>query len=257
VRTLPTVDRRLFVPDVVYVLRDGEFVPVDRDQDPDGWEKVVADPGPVVTQLGDYGVGFGMPTSSASGLEIVGLMIEALNVEPGMRVLEIGTGTGFNAACLAALGARVVSVEIDPDLADHARAALHGAGFADVVVVTGDGELGAPELAPFDRVICTAAAHTVPYAWVRQTRDAGIIVTPYTGEGCKYGTLVLHVKDGKATGGIEGDAAFMPLRGQFLTPMDKQAIQTTPGLRVEVTESGQRLITPTMTTGTQPMPKSR
>jgi protein-L-isoaspartate(D-aspartate) O-methyltransferase len=192
----------------------------------------------------EYPAGKGFfPTSSASAPWVVCQMLDALKVGPGMRVLEIGTGTGFNAACLAALGAEVVSVEIDLELADQARDALRGAGFSRVVVIAGDGEYGAPAYAPYDRVIATAAAHTIPYPWVEQTREGGLIVAPYTGDGHKGGMLVLTVHDGTAVGGIEGDAAFMPLCGQKLQQQELNAIKTRPGLRVEVTSHGQRLIT--------------
>jgi protein-L-isoaspartate(D-aspartate) O-methyltransferase len=168
-------------------------------------------------------------------------MIGALGLKPGMRVLEIGTGTGWNAACLAALGAEVVSVEIAPVLAEQARVNLQAAGHGRVRVITGDGECGAAEYAPYDRVLSTAAARVVPYAWVEQCVEGGVIVTPYTGEGYRYGLLGLVVSGGVASGGIVGGVAFMPLRGQGLTPPEVRAIETRGDLRVEVSRAGQRL----------------
>jgi protein-L-isoaspartate(D-aspartate) O-methyltransferase len=99
-----------------------------------------------------------MATSSASCPDIVAAMLDAGRVEAGMRVLEIGTGTGYTAALLAQrLGARnVTTIEIDSDLAARARAALDSAGYGDVTVITGDGSRGYPDRAPYDRVLSTA-----------------------------------------------------------------------------------------------------
>jgi protein-L-isoaspartate(D-aspartate) O-methyltransferase len=236
--TLP-VDRRLFVPDVVWVVRDGRHERLSRREEPDAWERLVASEDAAITTKLKDGI---WPVSSSSAPSVMARMIEVLAVEPGMKVLEIGTGTGYNAACLAALGAEVVSVEIDPDLADQARGALRDAGAGRVVVLTGDGALGAPADAPFDRVVATAAVHTVPYAWVQQTRDGGRIVTPYTGENHRGALLVLTVRGGTAAGGVAGDAAFMPLSGQKLSQVALRAIESRPGLRLEVTASGQRFV---------------
>ncbi|CCH30687.1 hypothetical protein BN6_33890 [Saccharothrix espanaensis DSM 44229] len=143
-------------------------------------------------------------------------MLDALDVEPGQRVLEIGTGTGYNAALLASrLGdEQVVTVELDAELADRARQALKDAGL-DPVVVTGDGAAGHPDRAPYDRVVATAAvaAGRIPQAWIEQTRPGGRLVVPWRttwGAGVLV-TLVVH-DDGTATGSVAGDAFFMPLR---------------------------------------------
>lgn len=161
----------------------------------------------------------------------------ALRLEPGMRVLEIGTGTGFNAACLASLGGVVTSIEIDPIIAGRARANLAG---YDVDVVTGNGELGCPDRAPFDRVMATASTNTVPYAWVEQTVDGGLIVVPYSGEHCGGALLVLTASGGTARGRAEDEAHFMPMRGQRLAGPDSGRWED---LRIEVGPSGQRVFT--------------
>ncbi|MGH3159689.1 MAG: protein-L-isoaspartate O-methyltransferase family protein [Streptosporangiaceae bacterium] len=236
---LPPVDRHPFIPETIWVVRDMRYVPVSRASDPGEWERLVASDNAITTQLKDGT----WPVSSSSAPFIMAEMIDALRLKPGMRVLEIGTGTGYNAACLAALGTEVVSVEIDPAVASHARAALRAAGYPQVTVITGDGEQGAPDAAPFDRVLATAAAHTIPYAWVEQTRDGGLIVAPYTGQGHRRALLVLTVSGGAASGQPEGEASFMPLRGQKLTQPELDAIETRPGLRIEISPSGQRLIT--------------
>jgi SAM-dependent methyltransferase len=120
-------------------------------------------------------------TSSASMPTVVAQMLTALQIEPGMRVLEIGTGTGYNAALLAhRLGASaVVSVEIGPTVAKHARDALAAAGYGAIRVITGDGAQGYPPGAPYDRVISTAAAAEMPYAWMAQTNPGGLVLTPW------------------------------------------------------------------------------
>lgn len=234
---LPPVDRRLFIPDDVWIVENDTWVRLSRRDDPGQWERLVASEGAVTTQLKDDI----WPSSSSSSPAVMANMISALRLESGMRVLEIGTGTGWNAACLAALGAEVVSIEIDASIAEQARTNLQEAGYGDVVVVAGGGEQGAPQYAPFDRVLSTAAIHTVPYAWVEQCKDGGLVVTPYTGEAHRWALLALTVSDGVATGGMAGTASFMPLRGQGLSQMDQNAIKNCDELHVEVSKSGQVL----------------
>lgn len=235
---LPPVDRRLFVPDDVWVVRDMEWVSLSRQAEPLEWERLVASADSITTKLknGTW------PISSSSSPQVMAKMIRALQLEPGMRVLEIGTGTGWNAACLAALGTEVVSVEIDAAVAEQARTNLQAAGCGQVTVVTGDGERGAAGYAPYDRVMATAAAKDIPYAWVEQCRDGALIVAPYTGEGHRWALLVLTVSGGIAAGGVTGTASFMPLRGQGLSQIEQAALECHDDLRVEVGPSGQRLI---------------
>lgn len=109
---------------------------------------------------------------------IVALMTEALAVQPGLRVLEIGTGSGYQAAVLAHLGAKVWSVEIVPELAARASEVLNDLGVKGVHIRAGDGNLGWPEEAPFDRIIATAAAPEIPPALLEQLKPDGILVMP-------------------------------------------------------------------------------
>ena len=113
---------------------------------------------------------------------IVAYMTEALELKADDKVLEIGTGSGYQAAVLAACGARVYSIEIIPELADHARAVLKGQGFDAVQVLTGDGHQGWPEQAPFDAVMVTCAPESVPQALVDQLRDGGQMIIPVGGQ---------------------------------------------------------------------------
>ncbi len=109
-------------------------------------------------------------------------------------------------------------------------------------IIHGDGELGAPACAPFDRVVATAAAHTVPRQWVEQTVEGGRIVFPYTGEQHPRGLAVLTVADKIASGQIIGDAAFMLLRGQRITPAALRAIgKPKPNVCVEVASESQHV----------------
>ncbi len=108
-------------------------------------------------------------------------MLEQLDVQPGHRVLEIGTGTGINAALLADLAGsdgQVTSIEILPDAADRARRHLAEAGFENVRVICGDGALGHDAGAPYDRIIITAGAWDIPPAWTRQAASDARLVIP-------------------------------------------------------------------------------
>jgi len=109
---------------------------------------------------------------------MVGRMTELLRVKPGGRVLEIGTGSGYQAAVLARLGAKVTSIERLPDLAETARAALREVGIEGVDVRVGDGSVGEPEGAPWDGIVVTAAAPAVPDALREQLAEGARLVIP-------------------------------------------------------------------------------
>jgi len=122
---------------------------------------------------------------------IVAYMTEALQAEPSHKVLEIGTGSGYQAAVLAEIVKQVYSIEIVPTLADSARRSLAQAGYRNVEVRTGDGYLGWPEHAPFDRVIVTAAPPEIPQALVDQLAVGGVMVVPV---GTAYQEIVIITK---------------------------------------------------------------
>jgi protein-L-isoaspartate(D-aspartate) O-methyltransferase len=109
---------------------------------------------------------------------IVGYMSEALKLEPSHRVLEIGTGCGYQTAVLAELAARIYSIEVIPELAARATATLDSLGYVNVTIRTGDGHHGWPEEAPFDRILGAAAATEVPSPLVEQLSEGGIMVLP-------------------------------------------------------------------------------
>jgi len=113
----------------------------------------------------------------------VAFMTQALDVQPGHRVLEIGTGSGYQAAVLGLLAGQVYTIEIVEPLAARARATLAGVGARNIEVRTGNGYLGWPEHAPYDRVIVTAAPDAVPPALVQQLKMGGLMAIPVgTGE---------------------------------------------------------------------------
>ena len=109
---------------------------------------------------------------------VVAYMTELLELQSRHRVLEIGTGSGYQAAVLSRIAAHVVSVERYRTLAEKARKTFDRIGYTNIDVILGDGFDGAPQLAPFDRIIVTAAAETVPETLVGQLADDGIMVLP-------------------------------------------------------------------------------
>jgi protein-L-isoaspartate(D-aspartate) O-methyltransferase len=109
---------------------------------------------------------------------IVAFMTQALAVEPGHRVLEVGTGSGYQAAVLAELAKQVYTIEIVAPLADRARETLSSLGYRNVQVLTGNGYLGWPDHAPYDRVMVTAAPDEVPVALLEQLKIGGLMAIP-------------------------------------------------------------------------------
>jgi protein-L-isoaspartate(D-aspartate) O-methyltransferase len=144
---------------------------------------------------------------------IVGLMTALLEVKPGQRVLEIGTGSGYQAAVLAELGVAVYSIEIIEPLATSARATLARLGYKQVNVRAGDGYLGWPEAAPFDGIIVTAAPPIVPRPLIEQLKPDGRLVVP---EGEREQELVVYVKmhDGELRRVSVLPVRFVPMTGR-------------------------------------------
>ena len=214
------VPREPFIPEMIWVHRgDGWSIPVRRDREPERWAELAGSEDSIVIQVDDgnateKGV---WPTSSSTAPEGVIEMIDAAGLRSGMRVLEIGTGSGYNAAVLAhMLGSEnVISVEVDPVLADHARRVLDRVGYP-VRVVTGDGAEGYAPGAPYDRVVVTASVHTLPYAWVEQSRPGGVLVVPWAATfhpDCPLAKIVVG-DDGTAEGRFIRPGFYMPVRDQ-------------------------------------------
>lgn len=177
-----------------------------------------------------------MPISSASQPAMVAIMLEQLAVQPGMRVLEIGAGTGYNAALLAELvgpHGQVTTIDIDPDIVEAARQHLASAGFDPqrVQVICGDGVLGWPAGGPYDRIILTVGAWDVAPEWVRQLTTQGRLVLP----------LALHTVQLSAALDRQGatllssslrPCGFMRLRGPFAGPERLIALPETTGMKL-------------------------
>lgn len=144
---------------------------------------------------------------------IVAAMTEAARIEPGDRVLEIGTGSGYQAAVLAHLGAEVISLERNPWLAATARDRLTRLGYTGIQVVTDDGSGGYPSLAPYAAILVTAAAPKVPQMLLDQLADGGRLVIPVG--TLHQQTLELFLKDGNRLTVRDLDPCqFVPLIGE-------------------------------------------
>lgn len=137
-------------------------------------------------------IGYGQTISQPY---IVAVMSEALNPLPGDRVLEIGTGSGYQAAVLAEIVQHVYSIEIVPELAAESARLLQALGYRNISVKHGDGYQGWPEHAPFDKIILTAAPPELPQALVDQLKTGGILVAP-VGTGYQELVLVRRSEDG-------------------------------------------------------------
>ncbi|SCK18526.1 methyltransferase domain-containing protein [Streptomyces sp. WMMB 322] len=204
------VPREVFVPYYYVTVSGGRRERLWRD-DPDPerrarWLSGVYDDQPLATRVRD-----GELLSSSSQPSLMARMLEALEVRDGMRVLEIGTGSGYNAALLAHRlgGARVTTVDLDPGITGTAREHLAAAGYRPRIV-TGDGVLGAPAYAPYDRVIATCAVRAVPPAWLAQSVPGALVLAPVG-----TGLVPLRVEGPRDGEGrfLSTPAHFVPLRG--------------------------------------------
>jgi len=200
-------------------------------------EQVYRDRHIVTKRLADRDV------SSSSQPAIMAIMLEQLNLEPGQQVLEIGAGTGYNAALIAQIvGARgcVTTVDIDADIVDAARNHLAAAGCDTVQVVCGDGALGIASAAPYDRIIVTARAPDVLPAWIEQLKPAGRLVTPLLLRGAEQKVITFERAADHLVSVALDHAGFIPLRGAFEVPEQHGAIPLgpAPGYSLQVPDRG-------------------
>ncbi|WP_035250934.1 protein-L-isoaspartate(D-aspartate) O-methyltransferase [Desulfocurvus vexinensis] len=156
-------------------------------------------------------IGFGQTISQPY---IVALMTWYLELEPGMSVLEIGTGSGYQAAVLDEMGARVWTVERIPELYDAARVRLSRLGHAGVRCKLDDGTLGWPEAGPFDRILVTAGGPDVPLPLLAQLADPGILLIPVGGSRRDQQLVMVRRQGGELLRENKGGVVFVDLVGR-------------------------------------------
>jgi len=152
-------------------------------------------------------IGYGQTISQPY---IVAYMTERLDPKPGENVLEIGTGSGYQAAVLAALGAEVYSIEIIPELADHARKVLEEQGIGNVHILTGDGYKGWPEYSPFDAIIVTCGPESIPRFLVDQLKEGGRMILPL-GAHSRQRLVICRKKGGEVMVEEDLPVRFVPM----------------------------------------------
>lgn len=219
-----SVPMDVFVPH--FYDHTGRKVSADNPETRTEWFTAVHDDRALVTRRTN-----GAATSSRSQPSIMATMLDALNVEDGvgMKVLEIGTGSGYNAALLSHRlgGNHVTTIDTEPELVYAARANLAQAGYKPRVVLA-DGAYGHAEIAPFDRIIATCGIDAVPPAWVRQLDDgpgafAGQILAP-------LGNALVHIH---RTGPLRAEGRFLP-GGAYFMPLRRAAGDGIPTRRPEL-----------------------
>jgi protein-L-isoaspartate(D-aspartate) O-methyltransferase len=181
----------------------------------------------------------GSAISSSSQPAIMAIMLEQLRLEPGHRVLEIGAGTGYNAALMAHVvgeTGQVVTVDLEEDLVAGARKHLAAAGLNRVRVVCGDGALGFPDDGPYDRIILTVGAADLMPAWQEQLKPDGRLVLPLSIRGPQL-SVAFERADGHLASVSLVSCGFMMLRGARAEPGSTLRLGDEPGLHLTASES--------------------
>ncbi|MFI7127258.1 methyltransferase, FxLD system [Nonomuraea sp. NPDC050153] len=189
---------------------------------------------PIVTKRDDAG----RPISSSSQPAIMATMLDQLGVEPGHRVLEIGAGTGYNAALLAHLAGptgHVVSMDIDEDIVAGAGRHLSAAGATRVEAVCADGAQGYAERAPYDRVIATVGVWDLAPAWLEQLGAGGRLVAPLDLRGVQVSVALERAGDHWASRSV-APCGFMRMRGAFAGPEAVVVLRRDPELMLGLPE---------------------
>ncbi len=147
----------------------------------------------------------------------VAIMTQALRLKPGMKVFEVGAGSGYQAALIGYIvgdNGKVITLEYFPELADMAKRNLIKAGIKNVKVITGDGSLGYPKEAPYDRIILTCAAPDFPPPFIKQLKENGIILAPLGNHRFSQQLIRATKRKGKLIREALGSFVFVPLRGK-------------------------------------------
>ena len=180
----------------------------------------------------------GLGVSSSTQPAMMAIMIEQLGLASGQRVLEIGTGTGYNAAIMATIigdARSVVTIDIEPDVVDQARANLAAAGFADVRVFCGDGADGVPSLASYDRIIVTAGAWDLAPQWLAQLDAGGRIVLPLSVRGIQLSVAFERIGNHWVSRSI-CRCRFIRMTGTSAGPEPVLPLGPAPGLHAQVAD---------------------
>ncbi len=184
----------------------------------------------------------GRVLSSSSQPSMMAIMLRQLRLSPGDNVLEIGTGTGYNAALMQYIvgeGGSVTTVELDKQLAEEARVNLqHARMGTKVTVVDADGALGYAPRASYDRIIATVATWDIPPAWIRQLKPAGILVAPIWIDSWQVSAAFTIQPDGSLYSPRNLPCGFIPLRGLAAGPNAERRVGSS-GLLLSATEAGQ------------------
>jgi protein-L-isoaspartate(D-aspartate) O-methyltransferase len=159
----------------------------------------------------------GFPSSSTSQPSLMANMLEFLRLAAGMKILEIGAGTGYNAALMAELTGNqrlVVTLDVQEDVVEQTRRLLAAAGYPEIRVLAGDGADGAPDDAPFDRVVATVGCSDLSPAWAGQLREGGRMLIPLAHAG-GHPLVLLRKEQGQLRGRIAAWTGFIPIRGRL------------------------------------------